>query len=148
MNDLWGILVLLTIMVSIMGWWFNVIAYSRTEDLVVLVMVECVIVFIRRLIVVLVMVECVIVFIRRLMRRFMPMRRIWHAVGGLQLRAALIDARLEIWQPYTGPITGPMAVAIIAREQWRDENNITRNRCRRRLRPELDAGGSRPPRHQ
>ena len=131
MNDLWGILVLLTIMVSIMGWWFNVIAYSRTEDLVVLVMVEC-----------------VIVFIRRLMRRFMPMRRIWHAVGGLQLRAALIDARLEIWQPYTGPITGPIAVAIIAREQWRDENNITRNRCRRRLRPELDAGGSRPPRHQ
>ena len=119
MNDLWGILVLLTIMVSIMGWWFNVIAYSRTEDLVVLVMVEC-----------------VIVFIRRLMRRFMPMRRIWHAVGGLQLRAALIDARLEI------------LVAIIAREQWRDENNITRNRCRRRLRPELDAGGSRPPRHQ
>ena len=56
MNDLWGILVLLTIMVSIMGWWFNVIAYSRTEDLVVLVMVEC-----------------VIVFIRSLMRRFMHM---------------------------------------------------------------------------
>ena len=124
MNDLWGILVLLTIMVSIMGWWFNVIAYSRTEDLVVLVMVEC-----------------VIVFIRRLMRRFMPMRRIWHAVGGPE-GAALIDARLEIWQPYTGPI-------IIAREQWRDENNITLgSRCRGRLRPALDAGGSRPPRHQ
>ena len=51
MNDLWGILVLLTIM----GWWFNVMAYSRTEDLVVLVMVHCVIVFIR------------------LMRRFMHM---------------------------------------------------------------------------
>ncbi len=144
MNDLWGILVLLTIMVSIMGWWFNVIAYSRTEDLVVLVMVECVIVFIRRLMrrfIVLVMVECVIVFIRRLMRRFMPMRRIWHAVGGPE-GAALIDARLEIWQPYTGPI-------IIAREQWRDENNITLgSRCRGRLRPALDAGGSRPPRHQ
>ncbi len=112
MNDLWGILVLLTIMVSIMGWWFNVIAYSRTEDLVVLVMVEC-----------------VIVFIRRLMRRFMPMRR--------------------IWQPYTGPIEFPSVVAQIALERLRDENNITLgSRCRGRLRPALDAGGSRPPRHQ
>jgi hypothetical protein len=52
MNDLWGILVLLTIM----GWWFIIMAYSRTEDFVVLVMVEC-----------------VIVFIRSLMRRFMHM---------------------------------------------------------------------------
>ena len=76
-----------------------------------------------------------------LMRRFMPMRRM-----------------VVPWQPRTGPITGPRiytfhitcwwAVAIIAREQWRDENNITRDRCRGRLRPALDAGVSRPPRHQ
>lgn len=52
MNDLLGIIVLL---VSIMGWCLILIAYSRTEDLVVLVMVEC-----------------VMFFIRRLMRRFMP----------------------------------------------------------------------------
>ena len=52
MNHLLGIIVLL---VLIMGWWLILIAYSRTEDLVVLVMVQCVIVFIR------------------LMRRFMHM---------------------------------------------------------------------------
>jgi|Laugresbdmm110sd_1035091.scaffolds.fasta_scaffold00266_8 hypothetical protein len=124
MNDLLGIIVLL---VSIMGWCLILIAYSRTEDLVVLVMVHC-----------------VVVFIRRLMCRFMPMRRIWHAVGGLQSGAALIDTRL-----YTGPITGAREVEFIARVRWRNENNITLgSSCRGRLRPALDAGGSRPPRHQ
>ena len=37
----------------------------------------------------------------------------------------------------------------LARERGRDQNNITLgSRCRGRLRPALDAGGSRPPRHQ
>jgi hypothetical protein len=126
MNDLWGICLLLT---TIAVWWVYVIAYITTEDLVVntIIFVACEYTSLRD------EAACVI-------RR---MRRIWHAVGDLQSGAALLDARL-----YTGPITGARAVAIIAREQWMDENNITRNRCRRRLRPELDAGGSRPPRHQ